>query len=135
MKKQSAVPPLWDPLFWSQFSCYKSEYFRQNTPTCFYAQSSTPMHTVLHLSKLQASHGCHQSVCAMKLFPRPAYESPTKCCNQGGSSSSEVNTMTTVFSSCDLWPHFPIYSVQTPVIRLRSHTRLKRTALEIIFKR
>lgn len=34
IKKQSAAPPLWDPLFWSQLSCHKSEYFRQNTPTC-----------------------------------------------------------------------------------------------------
>lgn len=51
------------------------------------------MYAVLCLSKLQASHGCHKLICAMKLSLKQACRPPTKCCNQGVSSSSEVITV------------------------------------------
>lgn len=68
----------------------QSEYLRQNTPIGL----CLVLHThVWHLSKLQASYGCHKFICTMKLSPEQACGSPTKSCNQGSSSSLEVITV------------------------------------------
>lgn len=68
----------------------QSEHLRQNTPIGL----CLVLHThVWHLSKLQASYGCHKFICTMKLSPEQACGSPTKSCNQGSSSSLEVITV------------------------------------------